>query len=329
MLWEVELPASQKNHQEETCLTISQARNADFIGVHCVYGALRICEPKLADIGPIWLLFGWERVISISLGDRRTSLQFKNRRMSVDKTQRWATSTLHGFAEISHAHFGIAARSWLQAADYLQAADDHDPLLAASLSNAGSAYLILDERHDADRILLDAEQAWLRVLSSIATLDIPMTGASSSFHFRLAAKAPDALTDASRLRYRRLAEAALAIIRFNRLFVDEQSLASGIVELRTHELKTMLSEVLGARSVEVSLLSTSADADVAVSIYAGKVSEFADRRQTLATALSEECAKLETAVALTALLGPWIFTAIKNEKTKTATGFDTYELELN
>jgi hypothetical protein len=249
--------------------------------------------------------------------------------MSADKTQKWATSTLHGFAEMSRARFEDAARSWLQAADFRHAADGSDPLLAASLSNAGSAYLILNEQHDADRALHNAEQAWLHVLSSIATLDIPMTGASSSFHFRLAAKAPDALIDARKVRYRRLVEAALAITRFNRLFVDEQSLASGVVQLRAHELKTILSEVLGARSVEVSLLSTSADADVAFSIYADKVSEFADRRQTLATAFSQECAKLETAVALTALLVPGIFTAIGSKKTKTVTGFDTHELELN
>jgi hypothetical protein len=35
MLWEAELPASQKNHQEETPLIISRAQNADFIDAAC------------------------------------------------------------------------------------------------------------------------------------------------------------------------------------------------------------------------------------------------------------------------------------------------------
>ncbi len=65
MLWEGELPASQKNHQEETRLTISQAQKADFIDANCGYDAYRTCEPKLADIGSIRLLFGCERVISV------------------------------------------------------------------------------------------------------------------------------------------------------------------------------------------------------------------------------------------------------------------------
>ncbi len=249
--------------------------------------------------------------------------------MSADKTQKWATSTLRGFAEISRAHYEEAARSWLHVAETLRAGKGGDPLLAASLSNVGSAYLILRQQHDADRIFHGAEQAWLRVLSSIATLDVPMTGASSSFHFRLAAKAPDTLIDARRLRYRHLAEAALAITRFNHLFTDIRNSASSVVEQSGGALKARLSEILGSGSAEVRLLSTSAEADAASSIYADKVSEFPVRRQTLSTAFSEECAKLETAVMLTALLGPQIFAAIEHEKTKTSTGFDTRELELN
>lgn len=248
------------------------------------------------------------------------------RRMFVDKTQKWAASTVRGFEEMSRARSGEAAHSWLHAAGMLQAADDGDPLLAASLSNAGAAYLILHEQHDAGRFFHEAEQGWLRALTSIATLDIPMTGASSSFHFRLAAKVPDALIDARRHRYRRLAEAALAITRFNRLFTDVRNLATGVVARRVGELTATLREALGSGSAEVRLLSTSAGpSDVAslFSIYGDKAAEFAARQQTLSTALSEECAKLETAVALTALLGSQIFAAIENEKTKTAMGFDT------
>ncbi len=245
--------------------------------------------------------------------------------MSADKTQKWAASALRGFTEMSRARDEEAARSWLHAAGILQDATD-DPLRAASLSNAGTAYLILQEQHEADSVFHEAERAWLRVIASIAALDIPMIGASSSFHFRLAAKAPDALIEARRHRYRRLAEAALAITRFNRLFVDVRNLASGAVAQRAGELTATLSDVLGAGSIEVRLLSTStgaSDAASAFSIYGDKAAEFADRQQTFPTALSQECARLETGVALTALLGPQILAAIKTEKTKTITAFAT------
>ena len=247
------------------------------------------------------------------------------RRMSADKTQKWVTSTLRGFAEMSRARSEEAARFWLHAAGMLQGAAA-DPLLAASLSNAGIASLILQQQHDADRVFHEAEQVWQRVADNFATLDIPMAGASSSFHFRLAAKAPNALIDARRQRFLRLAEAAFAITRFNHLFVDIRNVSSGVVAQRADELKATLCDVLGAGSIEVRLLSTVAEQSAAASlfaIYGDKATEFAARQRTLSTALSEECAELEAAVALTALLGPQIFTVIKNEKTKTVTGFDT------
>jgi hypothetical protein len=247
------------------------------------------------------------------------------RRMSADKTLKWTTSTLLGFAEMSRARSEEAACFWLHAAGMLQGAAA-DPLLAASLSNAGIASLILQQQHDADRVFHEAEQAWRRVADNFATLDMPMVGASSSFHFRLAAKAPDALIDARRQRFLRLAEAALAITRFNHLFVDIQNVSSGVVAQRADELKAMLCDVLGAGSIEVRLLSTAAgqtDTASLFAIYRDKATEFAARQGTLSTALSQECAELETAVALTALLWPRIFAVIKNEKTKTATGFDT------
>jgi hypothetical protein len=58
MLWDGELPASQKNHQEETDLTISKAQFPDFIDANSAYDAYRMCEPKLADIGRIRLPSG-------------------------------------------------------------------------------------------------------------------------------------------------------------------------------------------------------------------------------------------------------------------------------
>jgi hypothetical protein len=246
--------------------------------------------------------------------------------MSADRTQNWATSTLRGFAEMSRARSEEAARFWLRAAAMLRGANNDDPLLAASLSNVGIAHLILQEQHDADRVFREAEEGWLRVMASITTLDVPMTGASSSFHFRLAAKAPDTLIDARRQRFLRLAEAAFAITRFNHFFTDIRNSTSSVVAQRADELKAILCDAVGPHSSEVRLLSTAAgqtDTASLFSIYGDKVTEFAVRQQMLATVLSQECAELETAVALTALLEPRILAVIKNEKTKAATAFDT------
>ena len=230
----------------------------------------------------------------------------------MSKSQKsWRDSTEHGFRDLSRARPKEAARRWLEADTALPSeASPFDPLRAAAQSNAGVARLLLGHDHEAAACFEAAEQSWRNAIAGIATLDVPMTGASSSFHFRLAAAAPETLIQARRDRYRRLCEAALAITQFNRGFVEHRKFSATEISERAFELQPMLSEVFGTQSPEVRLLSacmeTPAISDV-FAIYTDKLSAVSSHPQTFAAVLSNECAGIESAVALTALLSLPVF----------------------
>ncbi|MBS0250498.1 MAG: hypothetical protein JSR78_05475 [Proteobacteria bacterium] len=237
------------------------------------------------------------------------------RTAAVSKSQNlWVESTVAGIERLARARSQEAAYCWLEA-EAVQAArgTEFDSLRAASRSNAAAARLLLRHEHEAELNFEAADQAWQNVIAGVATLDVPMSGASSSFHFRLAAKAPDVLISAGRQRYRRLAEAALAITQFNRALIGRRSQDAAHIAERATGLKAMLCDVLGHTSPEARLLSVciepDGDGDVCA-IYAGKLQDISARQRTLSAASSEACANLESAVALTALLTPAILNAI-------------------
>jgi hypothetical protein len=246
----------------------------------------------------------------------RTIFLIEMQRMFISKAQEsWAESTDFGFRDLSRGRPADAARRWLEADVALPAgALAFDPLRAASRSNAGAARLLLGHAHEAASCFDDAERSWRDVIAGIATLDVPVTGASSSFHFRLAAAAPDNLIEARRARYRRLAETALAMTCFNRAFIEHRNFSVSAISKRASALRPVLSEVLGAASPEARLLSFCEEPcppSRVFPIYADKLSEITSRPQTFAAALSNECAKVESAVARTALLALPIFTSLR------------------
>lgn len=226
----------------------------------------------------------------------------------------WVESTVSGFDRISRARTEEAARCWLEA-DAVSAVEqsEFDSLRAVCRSNAGAARLLLGHEHEAGNCFEAAELTWRNVIAGVATLDVPMGGASSSFHFRLAAKAPDVLMGAQRERYRRLAEAALAITQFNRTLIGRRTPDAACTAERVAALRATLRDVLGYAAPEARLLSAciepNSDADI-YAIYADKLYDISTRQLTLSAALSETCANLESAVALTALLAPTILEAI-------------------
>lgn len=226
----------------------------------------------------------------------------------------WTELTVHGLQALSQAHYSEAAHRWLVADTKLSAEIAFDPLLAASRTNVGVASLLQGREREADRAFGEADGMWLRVIAGIRVLEIPATGASSSFHFRLAAKSPEVLISARRHSYRRLADAALAITRFNRALVSLRNLPRAIIGERVSALKEVLSQALGKASPEVRLLLSScrpADPDEAFGIYAAKLSDVVARKPTLTAAFSDACAKLEIATALTMLLAPSVLISAK------------------
>lgn len=226
----------------------------------------------------------------------------------------WAESTVSGVERLSRARPEEAARCWLEA-DAAQALRDveFDSLRAACRSNAAAARLLLGHEHEAGQYFEAAEHAWQNVIDGVATLEVPMSGASSSFHFRLAAKAPDVLMSAQRERYRRLAGAAHAITQFNRALIGRQWQDTAQIAERAAGLRATLRDILGYASPEARLLSVciepDSDGDI-YAIYAAKLHDISARRQTASAVLSEACANLESAVALTALLVPQILYVI-------------------
>lgn len=226
----------------------------------------------------------------------------------------WVESTVAGFERLSRARSEEAARCWLEADAVLAVGDaEFDSLGAACQSNAGVARLLLGHEHEAGQCFEASEQFWQNVIAGVATLDMPMGGASSSFHFRLAAKAPDVLMNAQRERYRRLAEAAHAITQFNCALISRRTQDAAHIAERATALRANLREVLGYTAPEARLLSAciepGSDGNISA-IYADKLYDISTRRLTLSAALSEACANLESAVALTALLAPQILEAI-------------------
>ncbi|MFT3731354.1 MAG: hypothetical protein QM780_08020 [Hyphomicrobium sp.] len=243
--------------------------------------------------------------------------------MSAAKPQKsWVESTVRGFAELARGDRRQAAGCWL-AADARLPVEDllFDPLRASSRSNVGAAHVLLGNEQEAARWLHSACECWHRVLAAIETLDVPITGASSSFHFRLAAKLPDALTKARRQHYRRLAQAGLAITRFNRAMVSSAQIPAVVAGGNASALEIELTEILGAASAEVRLLACANGpgkrSDVR-DIYAAKHADIVARQPSLAAAFSEECAQLEYAIPLTVLLVPAIIATGLPFKAETA-----------
>lgn len=237
------------------------------------------------------------------------------RSAAVNKSRNlWVESTVAGFERLSRSRAKDAARCWLEADAALGPEQtEFESLAAASRSNAGVARLLLGHEHEAGQCFEAAEQSWQNVIADVAALDVPIGGASSSFHFRLAAKAPDILTSIQRERYRRLAEAARAITQFNRTLIRARAQDLAQIDQRASALRATLRDLLGYGAPEARLLSacidTCSDGDI-YAIYADKLYDISTRQLTLSAAFSEACANLESAVALTSLLAPQILEAI-------------------
>ncbi len=215
---------------------------------------------------------------------------------------------MRGFERLSRGRLADAAHCWLEAdAAFPKDSTEFESLLAASRSNAGVARLLLGHEHDAGASFEVAQRSWRSVIAGIATLDVPMSGASSSFHFRLAAKAPEVLIGARRERYRQLAEAAFAITQFNCALIHRRTAVPSALAEHATSLRSVLADALGNSSPEARLLSASMTLAVRTdvyAVYADKLHDITARRQTYSAVLSEACANLESAAALTALLVP-------------------------
>lgn len=217
----------------------------------------------------------------------------------------WVQATTAGFRALGASDAAKAAGHWLAARDALIEAAAEDPRRAAGQTNAGAGFLLLGKRDNAERTLADAERRWMHLLAATTTGDVPVSGRSSAFHFRLASTNLAAFQNAQRLRLSRLCEAGLAIARFNRLLASDGASASAAV---APAVASQLTDLLGPRAPEVRLLlwtpGSASETPAAHTIYAEKVSALGARRTTVAEPAADAWQLLEVAVALTALLPP-------------------------
>lgn len=220
----------------------------------------------------------------------------------------WAEVTVAGFRMLSLSRHGEAADLWQRSFDVLRPAILGDPRLAASHSNIGAGYILLGQPNDAEAALVAAEKAWHETIGTLQTLDFPVVGRSSSFHFKLASRNLPAFQEIRRKRYVELCEACQAITRFNRLFADTKAPGRRTVDKAARALAALLSNAIGPLSPEVRLLTGlfegAPNNSGGVSPYAEKASEFAVRRQSMSQLLPEACGNLEVAAALTVLIAP-------------------------
>lgn len=219
------------------------------------------------------------------------------------KTPDWEAETIAGFQAIGASRIQETAGHWIRAADLLAADSPPDPRSGAARSNAGVAHLLLSRRRAADQAFQAAEQFWIALAERIPSLDVPLVGTNSSFHFRLASGTVTSFTEARRKRYARLCDAALAITRFNRLFTCTAQPSGAEIESGRQALASLLADALGAQAPEIRLLAGSSAEDWAPA-YAEKIADFQARRPSMSEALSKDCHRLEMAFALTALFSP-------------------------
>jgi hypothetical protein len=220
----------------------------------------------------------------------------------------WKELTVRGISALAGGGLTEAARCWIEAEDTLADFPAIVALRAAAQSNAGLGALLLGRHLQAERLLENADRSWRRVLNNIETLDVPTTGGSSSFHFRLATSTPSNLVAARKTRYRELVEAASGIANFHRAFASGGSVAN--IVNRAVALRAMVEAAFGASSPEARLLTLVSDGrefQSAGAIYREKLSSI--RTQSRAAAFSEDCADLESAVTLITLLPIGILTS--------------------
>lgn len=221
----------------------------------------------------------------------------------------WAALMADGFGALARGMRDEAADCWQRAFDTLAPDSEGDARLAVGHSNVGAGHLLLGRTRDADAAFARAEQTWLKTIAALPTLDFPVVGLSSAFHFRLASRNLPAFQEVRRKRYAELCEACLALTRFHRLLANARSRAPRVIEDSARALTDLLSRSFGPRCADVRLLESrfgaaTIDEDACLSPYADKVSEFASRQAALSALLPEACRDLEMATALVALILP-------------------------
>ena len=219
-------------------------------------------------------------------------------------TQIWAGATLDGFRFMATGESESAARSWVDAFGLIGEHRHGDAVAAVALSNTAVGNALLDRAPDARADFLASEDCWHAVAETVEVRELPIAPTSSSFHFRLAARDPDAFTRMRRKRYVQLCQAGREIARFNSL---QARSARSTPELaaRRKTLRHSLTQAFGASCAELAFLSARDEGAGAAhaSLYESKA-KAVSRIVEAAKPPLDFWARLDCAVRLAALLMP-------------------------
>lgn len=222
----------------------------------------------------------------------------------------WERHTSAGFRALSCRRWQEAADEWLKSLDDVRTAERSDARLAAATNNMGVASLLEARWAAAERYFDMAREAWAQAQARIPELEIPVTGRSSAFHFRLATRHHEAFAESRRRRCAALCTAASAITDFNAGLARH---ASGRTSPSSEDPSVIVHAVVdafGPRCPELKLIgegdnSSATDAAQTDAIYAEKALRARElQARSMAAALSADYRRLEMATNLTALLSP-------------------------
>jgi hypothetical protein len=229
----------------------------------------------------------------------------------------WEAHTSAGFRALSCRRWREVTDEWLKSFDAVRTAEKSDARLAAAMSNMGVACLLEARWTAAERYFDRAREAWARAEAHIPQLEIPVTGRSSAFHFRLATHHHEAFADSRRRRCAALCTAASAITDFNARLARQASGRSSPSSEPSSAIVHAVVDAFGPRCLELKLIGesdnsiartdeiTPPDAAQTDAIYAEKALRARELQgRSMAAALSADYRRLEMATNLTALLSP-------------------------
>lgn len=238
---------------------------------------------------------------------------------SIDDTslENWERHTSAGFRALSRRRWRTISEEWLQSIEDVRTAETWDARLAAAMNNMGVVYLLEARWTAAERYFDMARESWALAQARIPQLEIPVTGRSSAFHFRLATRHHEAFAGSRRRRCTALCTAASAITDFNAELGRHASGRSSPSSAPPSAIVHAVVEAFGPRCPELKLIGvgdnsstgaaeiTPADAAQTDAIYAKKALRARElEARSIAAALSADYRRLEMATNLTALLSP-------------------------
>jgi hypothetical protein len=215
----------------------------------------------------------------------------------------WTQLTIAGFRHLSNAEYEQAAFSWLRAVDFSASLRDEDLRSATTHNNAGVAYGLLGRDSHAQVEFDIAERNWAHTLTTIASLDVPITSGSSSFHFHLVSASPDAFADVHRRKYDARCRTSVAIARFNTLIADAKRFPTENIRIQAQKLESLTTDTYGQNSPESWLLRAISKkfGSAASSLYRDKITRIERKLGQNPNWDNDRCFNIEIAAELMAI----------------------------